>query len=339
MKLLPVIAMCCFLFSTSPTHAVVGQVYIGQEKIEVTTLPIYRVLTVVQDSIQKMHNDSSFNDVFTDANETVKRSLVLLTSCVDAINNNVLYEYGEILDRFMGMILCVGDFGVMPEPYILREFRRVIKEFDIYLTTFVASRAAFLSPKAKNTFENMTSLNQLLLTYVLNDEHFSWGFFDYLDDYVVSRPLEFVQEQPMLVSSVVLVIIASVIYCCWEKAPLEKKDDIQNHEITDEINNNPKQHSKDSGKKLDNQKIHDELKPVIEKIKKAFADKKVPFLPVKEFNVLLQNNQNLGLSIDAQTALHEAIVHGGIFLPDRLVSPEKLNKAFDDKLESLKKNK
>jgi len=343
MKLLPVIGMCSFLFATSPVYTVVGQTYIGQEKIEVTTLPLYRVLTVVQDTIQKMHNDSSGNDVFAGADEVIKQALVLLTSCVDAINNNVLYEFGDIRDRFMAMAMCVGDFGAMPEPYILREFRRVIREFDTYVTTFMVSRAAFLSPQAKNTFESMMSLNQLLLEKVLNDEHFSWGFLDYLDDYVISRPLEFVQEHPILVSSIVLVIIASILYCYWEKAPEQLKDEVKNYEKKDEKNNAQKNLSKEeSEKKPDYKKMHEELKPVVEDIKKAIKkeldEKNLSFISAIECDVLLPKIPTLrGLSLDSQEFLYKTVTNDDFYLPGRKVSLEKVTKFFADKLESLEK--
>ena len=299
MKLLPVIGLCSFLFATSPTYTVIGQTYIGQEKIEVTTLPLYHVLTVVQDTIQKMQSNSNAKNVLAGADDAVKQSLMLLTSSVDAINNNVLYEYGDICDRFMAMVMCVGDFDTVPEPYILREFRRVIHDFDTYITTFVASRAAFLSPKAKNTFESMMCLNQLLLKNVLNDEHFSWGFLDYLDDYFVSRPLEFVQEHPMLVSSVVLVIIASILYCYWEKAPLdinEKKGE------TIPL-------AQEQKKKKSAQEIREEIKPIFEEINKKIAEEKNAHISKKYFNDIITKMQSPEGAKDVSDSLFEDLKH------------------------------
>lgn len=286
MKLLSIAGVCIFSLIVTPPRTNAQLTHIGQEKCELEKLPLYRVLTVVEQTIKNMcmdvssqEGDATAKDVLAIAHVDVNQALALVISSVSAINNNVLYEYGDIRDRFMAMATCVGDFDTMPEPYIIRQLRRVIINFDQYLTIFIATRTAFLSSCAKNTLDNMSSLNQLLIKQVLNDDHFSWGVLDYLDDYLVSRPLEFTQEHPVVVSSVALVIIAGVIYCYWEKAPLEQKDDINGERVPS---------AQEQKKKKSVQEIHEEIKPIFEEIYKKVVEKKETYVSKKELDDILE---------------------------------------------------
>jgi hypothetical protein len=338
MKLIPIVGVSVFLLTIIPVQTNAQLTYAGQEKCELETLPLYRVLTVVEQTIKNIHSTTASSqnahlnalDALAVALTDVNQALALVTSSVSAINNNVLYEYGDICDRFIAMATCAGDFDTTPEPYIIRELRRVIINFDQYLTIFIATRAAFLSPGAKSTLNNMSALNQLLIKQVLNDDHFSWGFLDYLDDYLVSRPLEFIQEHPVFVSSVAFIIVVSIIYCCYERATPEKQEDIKNEQKTEP--------EKDE-KKPDAEKIKKDLEPVFDAIYKEFVEKKLAFMTQGEFTLLVQKKEPVDISRDAQKLLHNIIKKGDIYLPDGTISGQELKNAFDCEVKKLKDNK
>ena len=191
-----------------------ARVYGNKDRIVLETLPLRHLLVSLQETVKKMCPDAPESESIMLMQNAVEQGILSLTSIVDAFNHDILYEYGDLKDDFLDLATCVGEFEQSPEPFLIRNTKKLAIHLEKKIIDLMAIRAAFLSSNQKKILQTMSQFNQLLTGFLLNEDYFSSTLLETLDDYLICRPIEFAQDHPVLVGSAI-VIIAALVYYFW----------------------------------------------------------------------------------------------------------------------------
>lgn len=192
-------------------------VVLQQKTITLESLPLYKVLRLMQQNLksiskqaaENMDMESNDNDALFATLMLFSKALTLMKDIVEGCNGQQIEQNPSIVQGFVHMCNFLREDSLTPS--LVRAHIELVRKFNDKVMRYGVTQSDFLDPVDNVFFRKLTTFNQMVIFALGQDRFFNFGIVRTFIDSILIYPIEWLEKQKWLRYVFYVVVVICVI--------------------------------------------------------------------------------------------------------------------------------